>query len=226
MARDGAVGGVLSGVGVGLAGMILPNCLVGSLLAADLPVELVLSSGLAAPEVFALAPMKIPVRPAKFTGLTLVALTGGLLIGTVVTLITGLSGAGPDVLPAGLPATVITALSIGLAPALLEGFDTTVVSAFLSALPPLADIGIFAVLIAPLPTTGLTGILLVGLLAGFATVLPVFNDGLMAPIAPAVTMGLTVTAPLLKVDGTLNFPTVKTGGRTGRTAVLGLAAKF
>src|SRR5262249_2193201 len=225
MARDGAAGGVFSGVGVGLADTILPDCLVGSLLPADLPVELALSSGLAAPELFAL-PVEFPVGPAKITGLTPVALAGGLLVGTVVTLITGLSDAGLDVLPAGLPATVITALSIGLATAAPEGFDTTVVAVLLPVLPPLVEIGTFAVWITPLPTTGLTGRALVGLLAGFAPVLPVFDDGLTVPIAPAAPMGLTVTAPLLKVDGTLNCPTVKTGGRTGRTAVLGLAVKF
>src|SRR5262249_26608058 len=225
MARDGGGGGVLSGGGVGLADTILPDCFVGSLLPAGLPVGLVLSFGLAVPELFAL-PVEFPVGPEKFTGLTPLALTVGLLIGTVETLITGLSDAEPGVLPADLPAPVITALSIGLAPTLPEGFDTTVVSMLLPVLPPLVDIGIFAVLITPLPTTGLTGIVLAGLSAGSAPVLPAFDDGLMVPIAPAAPMGLTVTAPLLKVDGTLNCPTVKTGGRTGRTAVLGLAVRF
>ncbi|HEV2668094.1 MAG TPA: hypothetical protein VG324_24475 [Blastocatellia bacterium] len=226
MARDGAVGGVVSGVGVGLADTILPDGLVGSLLPAELPVELALSFDLAAPELFAFLPVEFPVGQAKFTGLTPVALTGGLLIGTVVTLITGLSDAELDVLTADLPATVCTMLSIGLATALPEGFDTTVDSVLLPALPPLVNVEMFAVLITPLPTTGLTGIVLAGLLEGLTPVLPAFDDGLMVPIAPAAPMGLTVTAALLKVDGTLNFPTVKTGGRTGRTAVLGLAAKF
>src|SRR5262245_65569694 len=97
MARDGAAGGVLSGVGVGLADTILPDCLVGSLLPADLPVELALSSGLAAPELFAL-PVEFPVGPAKIKGLMPVALAGGLLLGTVVTLIRGFYSAGRDIL--------------------------------------------------------------------------------------------------------------------------------